>query len=150
MGRIHKLPKVNEKATKKAVERKLSDYRSYLITLPVSLLPKVTPSYSLVPPSHTNEFYSSTEAVAIERLEFERERNAFLEEVQTAVNTLKEHEREIIYRKYMEQEAAYDMDIWTDLGLGRTKFYKVQGEAMLRLAFALKIEVYRNHGEVEE
>lgn len=138
------LPKINAKETKKKVEKALYRYRDYLITLPVYLLPKVTASYSITPPSITNEFHSSTEDAALERIEYEKERDQYLNEMHDAVNSLKESERHIIIKKYMQNgEIGYDREIMMDLGLGKTRYSEVKGEAILRLAFALKIEVYK-------
>jgi ArpU family phage transcriptional regulator len=138
------LPKINEKETKKALERALYKYRDYLITLPLFLMPKVTPSYSIIPPTTTNGFHSSTEDAALERIEYEHERNAYLSEIHEAVNTLKDDERQIIIKKYLlHNEIGYDREIMMDLGVGKTKYYQIKGEATLRLAFALKIEVYK-------
>lgn len=53
------LPQIDEEATKAKVEQLLDQYRLYL--LQDNFLPKVTPTYSIVPPSITNEFHSSTE-----------------------------------------------------------------------------------------
>jgi ArpU family phage transcriptional regulator len=137
------VPKINEKATKKAVEEALDEYRDYLITLPSNLMPKVTASYSIIPPSFTNEFHSSTENAALERIQFLEERNAYFKWINEAVDTLKEDERLIIYNRYMKQDVGYDPDIWAELGIGRTKYYIVKGQALLRLGFALQIEVYK-------
>lgn len=147
MGRYIELPQINDKATKKSVEMALYQYRDFMITLPMDMMPKVTPSYSLVPPSNTNGFHSSTEDVAIERMEYEEKRNAFMNEIHVAVNTLKEKERAIIIKKYMEDGIGYDPDIYSEIGVGKTKYYILKGEAMLRLAFALKIEVYKGKKE---
>lgn len=138
----HDVPKINEKASKHHVEKALFQYRDYLLTLPTHLMPKVTPSYSLVPPSNTNAFHSSTEDIAIQRIQYETERNAFLQEINEAMNTLKDNEREILVKKYFLHEVGYDVEIWNDMGFGKTKYYEIKGQAMLRLAFALKIEVY--------
>jgi ArpU family phage transcriptional regulator len=140
--RFIELPKINEKESKKAVEKVIYQYRDYMITLPTYLMPKVTPSYSIIPPSFTNEFHSTTEDAALERLEYEEARNAFFLVINEAVNTLKEIERQIIFKSYLENDIGYDPDIWTELGVGKTKYYQIKGEAMLRLAFSLKIEVY--------
>lgn len=142
---VEMVPKINEKLTKRAVEKALDKYRTYLITLPNYLMPKITPSYSIIPPSFTNEFHSTTEDAAIERIQFTQERNDYLSWVQEAVNTLKENERYIILQKYMDDELGYDPDIWTELGIGRSKYYQVKGQALLRLAFALQIEVYKRN-----
>lgn len=142
--RNHLLPKINAKATKKEVDKVLYKYRDFLMTLPNYLMPKVTPAYSIIPPTTTNAFYSSTEGAALERIEYEKMRNDYLIRVQEAVNTLKEDERQIIIEKYMQHgEIGYDREIMMDLGVGKTKYYEIKGTAMLRLAFALKIEVYK-------
>jgi len=142
--RFQGLPNLNYKETKKKLEVELFRYRDYLITLPNFLMPKITASYSVIPPTTTNAFHSTTENAAIERIEYERERNVFLNKMHKAVNSLKDDERHIIIKKYMlHNELGYDREIMMDIGVGKTKYYQIKGEAMLRLAFALKIEVYK-------
>lgn len=144
MRNEYSLPKINDKATKKELEKALFKYRDYLITLPNYLMPNVTPAYSIVPPSNTNAFHSSTEDAALERIEYERMRDDYIFEIHEAVNSLKEDERHIIIKKYLlHGEIGYDREIMMDLGLGKTKYSQIKGEAILRLAFALKIEVYK-------
>jgi len=140
---IYQIPTINKKATKKEVESLLDKYRMYLVSLPSDKLPSITPSYSIIPPSFTNEFRSSTESTALDRVAYETERNQFLKRIHDAVAGLKPDERFIIYKKYMEQDIGYDVAIWTDLGIGKTKYYEVKGAAILRLAFNLKVEVYK-------
>lgn len=148
MYRRSDMPVVGEKKTKREVEKAISEYRDFLITLPIFLMPKVTPSYSLVPPSNTNAFHSSTE---LERIEFEQNRADCLNKMHDAVNSLKDIEKMIIVKKYLlHEQHGYDLLIWTELGLGKTKYYAIKGEAMLRLAFALKIEVYKKGGVLDE
>lgn len=142
------LPKINEKATRKAVERILNEYRRFLLTLPSDFFPSITPAFSIIPPSNTNKFNSTTENAALERVEFEIERNKYMTKLHNAVNSLKEEERFIIIKRFMQPDLGYDPDIWMDLGVGKTKYYQIKGEAMLRLAFSLKIEVYRKQNEV--
>lgn len=134
--------KVDEKRTKKSVERELVKYRDYLITLPSILTPKITPAYSIIPASNTNQFISKTESVAIERFMYEQERNNFMNEVHVAVDTLKPGEKKIIIECYLLEDTLPDVEIWTGLHMGRTKFYQYKCKALMRLAFALKKEVY--------
>jgi ArpU family phage transcriptional regulator len=143
------LPEVNPKATRKAVERELEKYRDLLVTLPVDCSPKITASYSLIPPSNTNEFHSKTEEAAIERADFERYRDNYFKKIHAAVEALKPDEKFIIVNRYMQQVTGYDPDIWMDLGIGKTMYYELKGKAMLRLAFGLKIEVYKKRNEVK-
>ncbi|MRB55880.1 ArpU family transcriptional regulator, partial [Bacillus thuringiensis] len=80
-----------------AVEKVLGSYREYLNTLPSNLMPKVTTMFSEVPPTFTNQFHSSTEDIAIERIELEQQRKEYMDWVHQAVNTLKPDERYIIF-----------------------------------------------------
>lgn len=145
-----KMPVVDEKETKKAVEEVFEEYRRYLATMSLDLLPKVTPSYSIVPPCVTNEFNSSTENVAIERIEYERTREKFMRWIHRAVNRLPNTERKIVIMFYMNEEMGYDPDIREEIGIGKTKYYQLKGKAILRLAFSLKKEVFKHDTECVE
>ncbi|HDR4529799.1 MULTISPECIES: ArpU family phage packaging/lysis transcriptional regulator [Bacillus] len=145
-----KMPVLDEEETKNEVEKVFEEYRMYLSQMPSDILPKVTASYSIVPPSVTNEFNSSTENIAIERLKYEMARNKFMNWVHRAVNRLPKRERQIIHMYYMEEEKGYNPDIMDEVRLGRTTYYKVKGKALLRLAFSLRKEVYKQKAQTEE
>ncbi|PFL23230.1 ArpU family transcriptional regulator [Bacillus cereus] len=145
-----KMPVLDEEETKNEVEKVFEEYRMYLSQMPSDILPKVTASYSIVPPSVTNEFNSSTENIAIERLQYEMARDKFMNWVHRAVNRLPKRERQIIHMYYMEEEKGYDPDIMDEVRLGRTTYYKVKGKALLRLAFSLRKEVFKQKAQGEE
>ncbi|MEC2865330.1 ArpU family transcriptional regulator [Bacillus thuringiensis serovar kyushuensis] len=145
-----KMPVLDEEETKNEVEKVFEEYRMYLAQMPSDILPKVTASYSIVPPSVTNEFNSSTENIAIERLQYEMARDKFMNWVHRAVNRLPKRERQIIHMYYMEEEKGYDPDIMDEVRLGRTTYYKVKGKALLRLAFSLRKEVFKQKAQNEE
>lgn len=69
------LPEIDRVATQENVEREIAKYRLYCFSVPEEKLPKVTASFSLVPPSNTNGFHSSTEEIAIERVDEQRKKN---------------------------------------------------------------------------
>ncbi|MGH1260647.1 MULTISPECIES: ArpU family phage packaging/lysis transcriptional regulator [Bacillus] len=147
-----KMPVLDEEETKNEVEKVFEEYRMYLSQMPSDILPKVTASYSIVPPSVTNEFNSSTENIAIERVQYEMARKKFMDWVHRAVNRLPKRERQIIYMYYMDEEKGYgyDLDIMDEVKLGRTTYYKVKGKALLRLAFSLRKEVFKQKAQNEE
>lgn len=145
-----KMPVLDEEETKNEVEKVFEKYRMYVSQMPSDILPKVTASYSIVPPSVTNEFNSSTENIAIERLQYEMARDKFMNWVHRAVNRLPKRERQIIYMYYMEEEKGYDPDIMDEVRLGRTTYYKVKGKALLRLAFSLRKEIFKQNTQSEE
>lgn len=137
------LPEIDREATKKAVESALEKYRFYLLTLPEEKIPRITASYSLIPPSNTNAFYSSTEQVAIERVDQERERLEYIERIRRAVNRLGLRERELIIKRYLEEDEVYDYEIYNELGMSERRYYRYKGRIFYKLAFILRIEIYK-------
>ncbi|MCP9299783.1 ArpU family phage packaging/lysis transcriptional regulator [Bacillus halotolerans] len=137
------IPQIDEEATKLKAEKLLDQYRLYLLQVPDDFLPKVTPTYSIVPPSITNEFHSSTEETALKRLEWEIQRDKFLKRIQRAVNRLSKRERQIIVMLYMKLEEMYDYEVYAEMGLSQRSYYRVKAKALYRLAFALREEVYK-------
>lgn len=137
------IPQIDEEATKLKAEKLLDQYRLYLLQVPDDFLPKVTPTYSIVPPSITNEFHSSTEEAALKRLDWEIQRDKFLKRIQRAVNRPSQRERQAIVMLYMKQEEMYNYEVYAEMGLSQRSYYRVKVKALYRLAFALREEVYK-------
>lgn len=136
------LPKINRSATRDAVEQTFEKYRIMLLTEPEERLPKVTQSFSLTPPSNTNEFHSDTEEAAVINVDNIRYRRDFLKRIQKAVNRLNYQERAILIQRYMLQDNVFDYEIYRELGISDRTYYRVKSRAFYKLAFILKIEVY--------
>ncbi|MED0686574.1 ArpU family phage packaging/lysis transcriptional regulator [Anoxybacillus ayderensis] len=139
---------VDGEKTKKAVEEALEKYRMYMLTVPDEFLPHVTQTYSLVPPSNTNAFYSPTESVATRKVDFERERNEYMNRIMRAVNRLTKLQRELIIRRYMSVEEPRDYDVYNEMCISESKYYRERERAFYKLAFALRIEVYKEETPV--
>ncbi|WP_240794247.1 ArpU family phage packaging/lysis transcriptional regulator [Bacillus sp. BHET2] len=144
------LPEIDREKTKAAVESALEKYRLYLLMVPEDKLPKVTATYSLVPPSFSNEFHSSTEQVAIKRIELDIARDKHIEWVLRGVNRLSKLEREIIYRRYLEDEEVFDYEIYNEMGMSERRYYRVKARTFYKLAFILRIEVYKNEKDIRQ
>ncbi|WAA10826.1 ArpU family phage packaging/lysis transcriptional regulator [Fervidibacillus albus] len=142
------LPEIDRSATKKRVEAALEKYRFYLLSVPEERLPKVTATYSLVPPTHTNAFYSSTETVVVDKVDFERERDKYMEWIRRGVNRLNQKERELIIKRYLNHEDMYDYELYNEMGVSERKFYRLKARAFYKLAFILRIEVYKEEAPV--
>ncbi|MEC2074570.1 ArpU family phage packaging/lysis transcriptional regulator [Metabacillus fastidiosus] len=137
------LPEIDRERTKETVEGAFEKYRFYLLTVPEERLPKVTASYSLVPPTNTNAFHSSTEDAAIGKVDFERERDRYLDWIIRGVNRLSKLEREIIYKRYLEDEETFDYEIYNEIGYSERRYYRLKARIFYKLAFILRIEVYK-------
>ncbi|MBU5263436.1 ArpU family phage packaging/lysis transcriptional regulator [Bacillus atrophaeus] len=140
------IPQIDEEATKLKAEQLLDQYRLYLLQVPDDFLPKVTPTYSIVPPSITNEFHSSTEDAALKHLDWEIQRDKFLKRIPRAVNRVSQRERQIIVMLYMQPEEMYDYKVYGEMDLSQRSYYRVKAKAFYRLAFALREEVYKKGG----
>ncbi len=130
--------------TKAKVEKHFAKYRMYMLTVPDELMPKITQTYSLVPPSNTNTFHSTTESIAIERVDFELKRDTFIERTHQAVNRLSMRERELITKSYMTHEDVYDYDVYNEMGVSETTYYRIREKAFYKLAFSLQLVVYKD------
>jgi ArpU family phage transcriptional regulator len=137
------LSQIDKKATKKKAEEAFEQYRILLLGQREEDLPKVTTTYSLVPPSHTNAFHSSTEDIAIKRVDYERQRIAYLKKVVMAVNRLSFIERAILIQCYMLKDDMKDYEVYSDLSLSQRDFYRKKGKALVNFAVAMRIEVYK-------
>jgi ArpU family phage transcriptional regulator len=139
------LPSIDRNATRKAVESALEKYRILLLRQ-FDNQPKITQTYSIIPPSNTNKFHSSTEDAAIKNADLEREMQQYLNRMINAVNRLTHWERAIIIKRYMDEEDVFDYEIYNDIGMSERKYYRVKARAFYKLAFLLKIEVYEEQG----
>jgi ArpU family phage transcriptional regulator len=142
------LPEIDREETKKRVEAALEKYRFYLLTVPGEQLPKVTATYSLVPPAHTNAFHSSTETAVIDKVDFERERDEYMEWIRRGVNRLSPRERELIIKRYLSNEEMYDYELYNEMGMSERQYYRMKSRAFYKLAFILRIEVYKKEEQI--
>ena len=136
------LPELDREKTKEAVEAVLEKYKMFLLSFPDEKVPKITASYSLLPPALTNEFHSPIEDVVIDKVDKEKEREKYIEWVRKAINKLNFKEREMIVKRYLEDEEMYDYQLYNQMGMSERKFYRFKARTFYKLAFALKIEVY--------
>ncbi|TDL96695.1 ArpU family transcriptional regulator [Macrococcus brunensis] len=132
------------KKTRNNVYHTFRKYNKLLRIMPVRSMPSVTQSFSFIPPATTIGL-NGIESAASKNLEREKlllERKELMEQMHAAVDNLKPDEKYIIVHKYLQEEPSSDYSIYTDLGLGKTKYYTVKNDAVIRLAFYLGIEEY--------
>lgn len=136
------LAAIDREETKKRVEGALEKYRIMLLSQDMDQMPAVTQNFSLVPPSNTNKFHSSTEDAAIQNVDYEKERSEYIKRISLAVNRLGYKERAILIRRYMTEEELYDYQVYNELHMSERTYHRHKSKAFYRLAFALKLEVY--------
>ncbi len=133
---------LNTVRTKKAVEKMLGEYRRYLLQATLDQMPKITATYSLVPPSGGFSRSSSTEKAAIANIDYENRRREVMEMVIHAVNKLTLRERSIISMKYLGEEEIFDYEVYTELNFSHRHYYRIKAQALQKMGMALGIAVY--------
>ncbi|RAK48390.1 hypothetical protein C7R57_01470 [Macrococcoides caseolyticum subsp. caseolyticum] len=86
------------------------------------------------------------ERSAYENLKREKlieERNQLKELLFEIVEQLNEDEKYIIINKFLSDNETSDYDIYYDLCIGKTKYYQLKKEALLKLALLLGLEIYK-------
>ncbi|WP_163538292.1 ArpU family phage packaging/lysis transcriptional regulator [Gracilibacillus sp. YIM 98692] len=144
MQTTFKLPEIDRYSTKHKVESLLDQYKLYLLMEPIDLQPNITSSFSIVPPTFNNQNNSQTEDIAVKRIDQENERHKFLKWVQRCVNRLSEQERAVIIKRYLSDDDIYDYEIYKELGYSERKYYRIKSRAFYKLAFIMRVEVYKS------
>lgn len=138
------IPEIDRDKTQENVEKAIQKYRIYALSIPDERLPKITASYTMVPPSTTNAFHSSTEDAAIANVDMERERLEYIEHFRKAVNKLSHKERQAFIMKYMDEEEMFDYQVYNTLGMSESYYHKKFKPRMFyKFAMAMRIEVYK-------
>ena len=130
--------------TRKNVYKLFNKYNRLLCLMPVRSYPSVTQSFSLEPPTTVKDLNKIELSVSknIEREQMMLERQQLMDNLHNAIDNLKPDEKYIIVNKYLQEERGIDIDIYTELGIGKTKYYEIKNDAIIRLAFYLGIEEY--------
>lgn len=130
--------------TRKNVYKLFNKYNRLLCLMPVRSYPSVTQSFSLEPPTTLMDLNKIESSVAknIEREQMMIERQQLMDKMHNAIDNLKPDEKYIIVNKYLQEERGIDIDIYTELGIGKTKYYEIKNDAIIRLAFYLGLEEY--------
>lgn len=130
--------------TRKNVYKLFNKYNRLLCLMPIRSYPSVTQSFSLEPPTTVKDLNKIELSVSknIEREQMMVERQQLMDNLHSAIDNLKPDEKYIIVNKYLQEERGIDIDIYTELGIGKTKYYEIKNDAIIRLAFYLEMEEY--------
>lgn len=149
MGIQDKLAQIDSAATQKAVEGKLRQYRTYMLTVPEEKMPSLTAHYTLEMPNYSNVKTSAVEDAAIENVDSDIQREKFFNWISMGMKRLTKMERKLIAFKYLQMEPMYNYDICAELNISESSFYRVRNQALYKLALSLRIEKYVDSEENE-
>ncbi len=123
------IPQIDEEKTRFKMEK----YKILRLQTPEDFHPKITTTYTITPPSFSNQFHSSTEDAALKKMDWEIEREKYMKRIERGINRLTQKERRILVMLYMQDEEMYDYEIYAEMGLSQRNYYRVKNKAYYRL-----------------
>ena len=141
-------PELNYKATKKEVMKVIARYKNALNKLYLKSEPRITPQYTIVPPSFTNEFHSSTEDAALWSDTEGKKFKDSVERVNVALNSIPSVNRVVIYRSLIKEQS--DVLIGSEMNYSEFTIRDIRMEGIRLLAYALGVDVYKDDTTDEE
>ncbi|WP_036746548.1 ArpU family phage packaging/lysis transcriptional regulator [Paenibacillus sp. UNC451MF] len=133
---------IDREATRQAVEERLESARIYKQLGFIRRETKTTASYELREGGTTNIISKAAENAAIYNVDTEARLQQKQEQVEMAVSKLNRTERQIIEKRFMEDDEIFDYHVFNDLHMSERKYYRMKSSAIYKLAFALRLEVY--------
>jgi len=124
-------PRVDRGLTKLNVDRLLSQYRTMVRLADEEYTPRITATYSLDLKAPGGISDNVSKAV-MRRVVAEQE----LWKIGRAMNKLDAYNRQLLHDRYISREKKSDIQIYSDLNLSESTFYKELTEAMIEFAEA--------------
>lgn len=146
--RVH-LPKIDEEATRAAVEAELEKYLFFkLMDVDEERREaKITASYSERFHGPTNQTSDSTADIAIHNVTNDEYREKHIFKVERAVAKLGKKHQTLIRERYMKEFGIYDVDVYSGIMMIHPSTYtKLRNEAFYILAFQLRVYVEKKEG----
>jgi ArpU family phage transcriptional regulator len=138
------LPRLDEKATREAVEAELERALFYkLMDFDEERREaKITASYELRESQRTNQTSDSTANIALYNVQKEKERQDHIYKVERAVSRLNKRQRQLINERYLTEFGVSDTEVYAGImGISRTTYTFIRNEAFYMLAFILRVYV---------
>lgn len=130
--------------TKSVVLKYIDEYNFLLALKPIRNEPSVTQGFSFIPPA-TDRTLNTIESAAdknLKRQALMKKRERVMDEFTKVIETLPATYRYIIVKIYLN--GCSDTEVYLDLNISKTNYYKVKKEAIVQLAIYLGIEVYKD------
>lgn len=141
MEGLFEIKELDYMQTKKRVEQVVEVYERCLMRINSNVTPKITQTFTLDMPSHSNQFKSSTENAVIYKAEGICKDEAYIRRVTNCINRMTTIYREIIWLSFFEElsndEVADKLKISTSMLSIRKR------TAIELFAYGMGIEVYK-------
>ncbi|MEK0313733.1 ArpU family phage packaging/lysis transcriptional regulator [Cohnella sp. 56] len=135
--------KMDEEATKQAVEKYLKYAREYKVTEYIPEEPSMTASYSDMPRSYTGLTSNQTGALAIANVSEQERRKRHVERAEQAISRLGTRQQRLIRMLYLDDDDVADADVANALGFSDRHYRRIKSYAIYRLATSLRLLVLK-------
>lgn len=147
-----KLPELDWKKTKEAVEEALRKYRIYKYLSFDEREASLTPGYTPRFHGQTNVTSDQTAQIAIHNANEKEERNKYCEFIETVVNRLPKPEKTLIEERYMGNDSEYitDFAVYSyrfDPPISEGTYSKIRRRAFYKIALNLNIAIIKGEEE---
>ena len=129
--------RIDEEATRDAVERYLKEAREYKVTEYIPMEPKYTSDYSDIPRSYTGRISDPTANIAARNIDEPERRRKHVERAEKAISRLGTRQQAIIRMRYMEDDDVMDSEVAEKLNYSPRHYRRLKSIAIYRLATAL-------------
>lgn len=135
--------KVDENATKEAVEKYLLQVREYKITEYIPVQPTVTAVISDMPRSFTGLTSDQTGGIVTKNIDELNRRKAHIERAEKAINRLPQKQQHLIRTRYFDScEDIWDYQAAEEIGYSERHYRRIKTLAIYRLASMLGLLVF--------
>lgn len=136
--------KVDEDATKEAVEKYLLQAREYKITEYIPVMPTVTANISDMPRSYTGLTSDQTGDIVTKNIDEINRRKAHIERAEKAVSRLPQRQQKLIRTRYFDSsEDVWDYEAAEEIGYSERHYRRIKTLAIYRLATMLGLLVLK-------
>ncbi|WP_051289628.1 ArpU family phage packaging/lysis transcriptional regulator [Paenibacillus massiliensis] len=132
---------IDEKATFERVEKELVTAALYKRFGFIRKEIRNTPAYEYRESARTNEISKPAEDAAVYNVDGAERAQKTYDRVMMAISRLKHTHREIITMRYMSDPEPYDINVWSELNLSESTYFRLKNKALSELAYALRLEV---------
>ncbi|HDR8188355.1 ArpU family phage packaging/lysis transcriptional regulator [Bacillus wiedmannii] len=146
------LPKIDRKATQVRLEAILENVRIYRQFGMIRNEMKVTASSEARYHGPTNIVGKPAEDIALANVamnerEVKLKRLSF--QIDKVLSRFSKNQRDIIVKRYLEDEGVFDYMVYNEIGMSERTYRRNKSNAFYKLAFALRLEVYKTEEQDE-
>ncbi|MGF6358055.1 ArpU family phage transcriptional regulator [Paenibacillus sp. 4624] len=135
------LPALDSEQTRRNVEDRLETVRIYRQIGMTRREIGTTPNYSPREHGSTNQISMATQDTAIWNVDKEAELEEHSIMLDRALQKLSRKERELIERRFLEDEDVFDYNVCADMNMGERSFRRMKARAIYKLSLSLRLEV---------